>query len=524
MKKQINIELKPEQIHNSELIKKIVARICHLSVENISEINYIKRSIDSRNKKNKYSLCLEVYSGEPHIEKKPINIRYKETSNKKNVIIIGAGPSSYFSALTFLEHGIKPIIFERGKDIRKRRFDLKTIMQKGIVNHNSNYCFGEGGAGAYSDGKLYTRSNKRGDIKKTLQILVEQGASSDILIDAAPHIGSNKLPKIISNIKDTITKFGGEINFDSQVTDIVIKNNFIKGIIINDNKEIFGDTFIFATGHSARDIYYLFNNKNIALELKPYAIGFRVEHYQDLINEIQYGKNYSNLLPPATYRLTAQVSKGVFSFCMCPGGMIIPASTDDKELVVNGMSMSARNSKFANSGIVTSVDKNDFNQFANYGTLSGLKFQEALENSFFTNSNTNLLKAPAQRLIDFANNRNSSSLMETSYIPGIEINSFKNLFPTRIATDLQKGVILFDKKMKGFLTQEANIIGLESRTSSPVRIPRDKKLFSHTEIKNLFPCGEGSGYAGGIISSAMDGQNCAKAIIKHHFNIQIENE
>jgi uncharacterized FAD-dependent dehydrogenase len=523
LKKKINIELKPEQIHNIELIKTIVARICHLPVENITGINYIKRSLDSRNKKNKYSLSLEVYSGEPFIEKKLIKSKYKETSNKKNVIIIGAGPSGYFSALEFLEYGIKPIIFERGKDVRKRRFDLKTIMQKGIVNPNSNYCFGEGGAGAYSDGKLYTRSNKRGDIKKALQILVEQGASHDIMIDAYPHIGSNKLPKIISNLRDTIIKFGGEINFDSQATDIVIKNNSIKSIVINDNKEIVGDIFIFATGHSARDIYYLFNNKNITLESKPYAVGFRVEHYQELINEIQYGKNYCDILPPASYRLATQANKGVFSFCMCPGGIIVPASTADKELVVNGMSMSARNSKFANSGIVTSVDKNDFDQFTNYGVLSGLKFQEALENSFFTNNNTNLLRAPAQRLIDFVNNRNSSSLMETSYVPGIEINFFKDLFPKRITSDLQKGIISFEKKMKGFLTHEANIIGLESRTSSPIRIPRDKELYSHIEIKNLFPCGEGSGYAGGIISSAMDGQNCAKAIIKHHFNIDTNN-
>ena len=521
LRKKINIELKPEQIYNNELIRTIVARTCNLSVENITGINYVKRSLDSRNKKNKYSLCLEVYTGEPIIEKKLIKSKYKETSNKKNIIIIGAGPSGYFSALEFLEYGIKPIIFERGKDIRKRRFDLKPIMQTGIVNPNSNYCFGEGGAGAYSDGKLYTRSNKRGDIKKALQILIEQGASPDIMIDAHPHIGSNKLPKIISNLRDTIIKFGGEINFDSQATDIIIKNDSIKSIIINGNKEIFGEIFIFATGHSARDIYYLFNNKNITLESKPYAVGFRVEHYQELINEIQYGKNYCDLLPPASYRLATQANKGVFSFCMCPGGIIVPASTADKELVVNGMSMSARNSKFANSGIVTSVDNNDFNQFANHGVLSGLKFQETLENSFFTNNNTNLLKAPAQRLIDFVNNRNSSSLMETSYVPGIEINSFKNLFPKRIASDLQKGIISFEKKMIGFLTYEANIIGLESRTSSPIRVPRDKELYSHIEIKNLFPCGEGSGYAGGIISSAMDGQNCAKAIIKHHFNIDI---
>ena len=529
MKKLITIELNPEQIHNTELIKTIAARTCHVSVENITAVNYIKRSLDSRNKKNKYSLCAEVYSDEPFIEKQLIKAKYKEASHKKNVIIIGAGPSGYFSALEFLEYGIKPIIFERGKDVRKRRFDLKAIMQKGIVNPNSNYCFGEGGAGAYSDGKLYTRSNKRGDIKKALQIFVEQGASPDIMIDACPHIGSNKLPKIISNLRETIIKFGGEINFDSQVTDINIYNNSIKSIVINNNKEIFGNIFIFATGHSARDIYYLFNRKNIKLEQKPYAIGFRVEHYQDLINEIQYGKNHSELLPPANYRLTAQVGKGVFSFCMCPGGIIVPASTADKELVVNGMSMSARNSKFANAGIVTSVDNNDFNQFANYGVLSGLKFQEFIENSFFTGSYTpsnnskNLLKAPAQRLLDFTNNRNSSSLMETSYIPGIEINFFKNLLPKRIARDLQKGIILFGKTMRGFLTQEANIIGLESRTSSPIRIPRDKELFSHTEIKNMFPCGEGSGYAGGMISSAMDGQNCAKAIIKYCFNIEINN-
>lgn len=520
MKKQITLELKPEQIYDSLLIRKIAARMCHVPEEEITGIDYLKRSLDSRNKKNKYSLTLDVYSAELKPEKETIKSKYRDADQNKRVVIIGAGPAGYFAALELLEYGIKPVVLERGKDVRLRRRDLKDIMQKGNVNPNSNYCFGEGGAGAYSDGKLYTRSDKRGNTKKALQIFVEHGADPDILIDAHPHIGSNKLPKIISALRETIITHGGEVHFDSLVTDIIIKDDIANGVMVNNETEFTASAVLLATGHSARDIYYLFKNKKIHIESKPFAVGFRCEHYQELINNIQYGYDHSPELPPASYKLAAQTeTAGVFSFCMCPGGIIVPSVTAPRELVVNGMSMSGRNSKFANSGIVTTVDEKHFAKFINHGALAGLKFQESLEQTFFTDNADNPLKAPAQRLLDFAFSQKTSSLMDSSYIPGLVITDFRKLFPKNITTNLQAGLRIFGDKMKGFLTRDANVIGLESRTSSPVRIPREKELFHHTQIKNLFPCGEGAGYAGGIISAAMDGQNCAKAIVEQCFKL-----
>lgn len=518
MKNKVVIELKPEQIFDNELIRKIAARYCHLSVNAITGIDYLKRSLDSRNKKPRYELIVEVYSGEPYPEKPVYKSKYMEVNEKKRVIIIGAGPAGYFAALELLEYGIKPIILERGKDVRSRRRDIRNIMQLGQVDPNSNYSFGEGGAGAYSDGKLYTRSDKRGNIKKVLQILVEHGANPDILIDAHPHIGSNKLPKIINQMRETIINHGGEIHFESLVTDIIIKEERAIGTIVNSEKEFFGNAVILATGHSARDIYYMLHEKNIYITAKPFAVGFRVEHSQELINNIQYGKPYNPELPPASYRLASQINdKGVFSFCMCPGGVIVPSVTDSNELVVNGMSNSGRNSRFANSGIVTSVDIKDFSQLENFGNLACLKYQEFLEKKFYTGNLDNPLKAPAQKLTDFVNKRQSSNLNDSSYIPGLINSELHNLFPKNIMQRLQLGVKSFGIKMKGFLTEEANVIGLESRTSSPIRIDRDRELFSHVQIKNLYPCGEGSGYAGGIVSSALDGQNCAKAITNNHF-------
>lgn len=517
MKKQITLELNPEEIYNNELIIKLASKKTGISPEDISAIDYIKRSLDSRHKKNKYILSLIVYSKEqPTKEKK---IEYKVANPSKKVIIMGAGPAGYFAALQLLEFGIKPIIFERGKDVRERRKDIKDLLKKGNVNPQSNYCFGEGGAGAYSDGKIYTRSDKRGDIKKILKIFVDHGANPDIMIEAYPHIGSDKLPNIIAKIRETIINYGGEVHFNSLVTNFEIDDSSINSIIINNENKFSGSAYILATGHSARDIYYLLDSKRIFIESKPFAIGFRVEHYQEQINEIQYGKNYNQLLPPASYKLVTQVNNNaVFSFCMCPGGIIVPAVSAPRELVVNGMSSSKRNLKFANSGIVTTVSDKDFSNFNYSGNLAGLKFQEALERLFFTDDTINPLKAPSQRLIDFVRNKKSTSLMESSYIPGLIIKDLYSFFPERIKNDLQEGIKIFDKKMKGFLTKDANAIGLESRTSSPIRITRLKEKYHHVQITNLFPCGEGSGYAGGIISAAIDGQNCAKAIIDQFFN------
>lgn len=505
--------LKPEQVNDSGLIKRIAAREARIALEQVSAIVYIKRSIDSRNKNPKFSLQIDVYCNEQPEAVPTIESRYKECSNGHSAIIVGAGPAGYFAALELLEFGIKPVIFERGKNVDERRSDLKDLNQSGIINTNSNYCFGEGGAGTFSDGKLYTRSDKRGNIHKALKIFVEHGANSDILIDAHPHIGSDILPKIISSIRATILNYGGEIHFNSFVNDIIVENNQAKGVVVNGKESYFADAVILATGHSASDIYYLLSEKNIYIEAKNFAVGFRVEHYQDLINQIQYGTKYNENLPPASYKLVTQAQGGgVFSFCMCPGGIIVPASTSVQELVVNGMSMSKRNSKFANSGIVTSVSESDFHAFSQFGSLCGLKFRESLEKKFFTGSQPNLLSAPAQRLIDFVNGKTSSSLFESSYIPGLVSRNLYDLFPRNIAQRLHSGCSDFGRKMKGFLTFEANVVGIESRTSSPVRIVRNHDTFEHSQISYLYPCGEGAGYAGGIISSAMDGQNSARQL------------
>lgn len=521
MIKNIQIILKPNQINDDKLISKIVAAYAKIDLNDINSIVFNKRSLDARGKNPKYILQASVFTDKDFPCSDPIYDNYKNTNDKQKVIIIGAGPAGYFAALELLEYGLKPVIFERGKDVRSRRRDLRNVMQKGIVHHDSNYCFGEGGAGTYSDGKLYTRSNKRGDINKILNILVEHGADRDILIDAHPHIGSNKLPKIITSIRETIEKFGGEVHFNSKMTDIIIENNIARAIEINHSDKYFADNIILATGHSARDIYYLLDRKHIFIESKPFAVGFRIEHPQALIDTIQYGKiDYD--LPAASYKLVTQVkNKGVFSFCMCPGGLIVPSSTAPKELVVNGMSMSRRSSEFANSGIVTQVDADDYSNYESFGALAGLKFQEMLENKFYSGHENNLLEAPAQNMTDFVFERGSKGLNSTSYIPGIYQAKLYRMFPKQITNRIQSGLKIFGKKMKGYMTDSANVIGLESRTSSPVRITRDPITFEHKTIKNLFPAGEGAGYAGGIVSSAIDGQNAAKAIVRS-LNIEIK--
>ncbi len=513
MKKQIEIDLKIENVNDNEYIKKVAATMCKISPEEITEMEYLKRSLDCRTQTPKYKLVLNVFTESDKLEKINIRDRYKQADPNKQVIIVGAGPAGYFAALELLEYGITPIVLERGKDVQGRRRDLKDIMQDGVVNPNSNYCFGEGGAGAYSDGKLYTRSNKRGDVRKVLKIFVEHNADADILVDAQAHIGSDKLPKIIAEMRNTIIEFGGEVHFDSKVTDLIVENDVVLGVKVNAEVEYRASYVILATGHSARDIYYMFDANKYAIEAKPFSVGFRLEHYQELINKIQHGNKFAKVLPAAAYKLVAQAgNRGVFSFCMCPGGLIVPASTNANELVVNGMSMSGRNSKFANSGIVCSVTDADFAEFADFGVLAGLKFQESLEQNFYLDAGDNFLKAPAQRMVDFIKQRESNSLMETSYVPGLESMNVARLFPKNIADSLRIGLDQFGKKMKGFMTEDANVVGLESRTSSPVRIPRDKESLQHLQLKNLYPCGEGSGYAGGIVSSALDGENSAKMI------------
>lgn len=513
MKKIIELTLLPEDAFDKKRLSEIVEDECDIKATDSYDFKLSKRSIDARSRTPVVNLILEVYLNETPEPEPVIKDTYKNVTGKREVIIIGAGPAGYFAALELIENGIKPVIFDRGKDVRSRRKDLREIQQFSNVNPDSNYCFGEGGAGTYSDGKLYTRSHKRGDIHKALRILVEHGAKDDILADTHPHIGSNKLPGVVQKLRETILEYGGEINFDSKVTDLLIKDSSMLGVIVNEKKEHFADAVILATGHSARDIFYMLNKKGVLIESKPFAVGIRIEHTQSLIDEIQYKQNpRSEYLPASSYKLTAQVNgKGVFSFCMCPGGLIVPSATAPGEIVVNGMSMSGRDSKFANSGIVVAIDKEDLKEYQNHGALDGLEFQKELERKFF-DAGDGTQKAPAQRMTDFVKGTLSASLGESSYIPGIYSSLVNRLLPDKLSERIQLAFKQFGNKMKGYFTEEGYVVGLESRTSSPVRIPRDKVTYEHVEIKGLYPCGEGAGYAGGIISAAIDGQNVAKAI------------
>lgn len=516
MIKTIDIAAQPSAIDNQALLLKKAARKSGWSVNAIRDLRIIKRSIDARGVQPLFRLRIELSNESPFKPEPALLKELKMVDEAPEVIIVGAGPAGYFAALELLELGFKPVIFDRGKTVRERRRDLKAIQQDNIVNPDSNYCFGEGGAGTYSDGKLYTRSHKRGNIYKAMRLLVEHGAKEDILVDAHPHIGSNKLPVIVANIRETILQHGGAIHFGSKVTDFIIKDGKMLGVIVNNEKEYLAESVILATGHSARDIYELFYQKNILLEAKPFALGVRVEHPQELIDQIQYNqKPREQWLPASSYRLACQVgAKGVFSFCMCPGGLVVPAATAPGEIVVNGMSMSRRDSAFANSGTVVAVDPADYQQKFGTDVMAGLAFQRAVERQIFAHGDGSQ-QAPAQRMTDFVNNKVSTDLPPASYIPGLYAAPMHELLPGFIVKSLQEGMKTFGKKMKGYFTESANVIGTESRTSSPLRIPRDKATYMHPELSHLFPCGEGAGYAGGIISAAMDGQNVARAVAKN---------
>lgn len=513
MVQEVDVALLPRELNNLEVLTNKAANAAKVHPSKIEEVRIRRRSIDARQKQPLYRMKVQVFIGEKYQPEPAIIESLKDVSNKKHAIIVGAGPTGYFAALEMIELGIKPIVFDRGKEVQARRRDLKAIQQKGEVDPNSNYCFGEGGAGTYSDGKLYTRSIKRGKIKKALQLLVEHGANSDILIDAHPHIGSNKLPNVVANIRETILKYGGEIHFESLVTDLIIESGKIKGIIVNEKEEHLAPATILATGHSARDIYYLLREKNVYLEAKPFALGVRIEHPQPLIDQIQYNqKKREDNLPAASYSLVSQVEgRGVFSFCMCPGGLVVPAATAPGEIVVNGMSLSRRDSPFANSGVVVALEPSDFIDFIPHGTFAGLEFQKSVEQTMWQ-AGDGTQRAPAQLVTDFANNKLSSKTLKTSYIPDLFAAPLHELLPAGIRNRLQLGLQDFGKKMKGYFTSNAQIIGTESRTSSPLRIPRDRTTYMHREIEGLFPAGEGAGYAGGIISAAMDGQNVARAV------------
>jgi len=513
VKKTVELKLFPDQLNEQEFIWKRAASLAKVPRKDVRNVTIVKRSIDARGSRPVYRLRCDVYVNEVPEVTPPILDSLVDVSDAQEVYIIGAGPAGYFAALRLIKEGLKPIVLDRGKDVRARRRDLRAIQQEGVVNPHSNYCFGEGGAGTYSDGKLYTRSQKRGKIIDVLRLLVEHGATEDILIDAHPHIGSNKLPKIVANIRKTIEYFGGEVRFDSHVTDIRIEHGKIKGIQVNETDWLKTDVVILATGHSARDIYELLDQKGVYMEAKPFALGVRVEHQQSLIDKIQYNQPVrEENLPASSYSVVAQVKGvGVFSFCMCPGGLVVPAATAPGEIVVNGMSLSRRDSPFANSGFVTAISTEELNKMGYEGIFATLNFQKEVEQKMFA-AGDGSQKAPAQRVTDFVEGRLSADLNESSYIPGLISARVDQLLPDFVTARLRQGVQEIGKKMRGYYTSNANFIGVESRTSAPIKIPRNRETYMHEGVEGLFPCGEGAGYAGGILSACMDGENVASAV------------
>ncbi len=515
MIKELEIAVSPETAATYDLLHAEVKRSLQIPASDNVLVKIRRRSIDARSRLPKINLSLLVYINEK-IPEISYAREYKSVAGANPVIIVGSGPAGLFAALRLIELGYKPIVLERGKDVRERRRDLAAINKENIVNAESNYCFGEGGAGTYSDGKLYTRSKKRGDIKRVLEILVAHGAKEDILVDAHPHIGTNKVPQLVAELRESILQVGGEVHFNTKVTDLIIKNEEVLGVITSTGDKIDGKGLILATGHSARDIFEILRKNNIPIEAKPFALGVRIEHSQSFIDKVQYHceNDRGEFLPAASYSLVEQtifkgVQRGVFSFCMCPGGFIVPAATAQEEIVVNGMSPSRRDSEFANSGMVVAVELEDLKAYNKYGAFAALEFQKEIERkAWLAGGKTQV--APAQRMNDFVNKKVSSSLLKTSYQPGLNSVSMDEVLPDFIAERLREGFRLFGKKMKGYLTNEAQIIGVESRTSSPIYIPRDKDTFEHITIKRLYPCGEGAGYAGGIVSAAMDGERCAE--------------
>jgi len=514
MPREFQFQVAPEVAANESLLVQHVAKLFQVSSKEIQKVVVIKRSIDARQKAIKINIKSQVFLvGETYSESKIQLPDYPNVAHKQEVIVVGAGPAGLFAALQLIELGLKPIVLERGKDVRGRRRDLKAINVDGIVNEDSNYCFGEGGAGTYSDGKLYTRSKKRGDVDRILELLVGFGATPDILVEAHPHIGTNKLPQIIQDIREKIIACGGQVLFETRVTDFVLKNNQMQGVVVQNGTVISSNKVILATGHSARDIFELLHNKNILIEAKPFALGVRAEHPQELIDQIQYSCDFrGDYLPPAPYSIVKQVNgRGMYSFCMCPGGVIAPCATAPGEVVTNGWSPSKRDQATANSGIVIELKLDDFKPFEKFGPLAGMEFQKSIEQKAWHLAGETQ-KVPAQRLIDFTQNKVSNDIPKTSYVPGTTSVEMGRVFPSFLTQIMREGFVQFGKSMQGYMTNEAILHAPESRTSSPVRIPRDNSSLEHLQIKGLYPCGEGAGYAGGIISAAIDGEKCALKI------------
>ena len=515
MTKTITLTLLPSEAAEDNSIKKYIAAEAGVRQDRIAGYNIQKRSIDARGRQVKVILQVSVFIDEPITTDQPFDPELRNVSNAPHVVIVGAGPAGLFAALKLISLGVRPIVLERGKDVRSRRRDLAAMNKEGVVNPESNYCFGEGGAGTYSDGKLYTRSTKRGNVMRILQLFRHFGAEDNIVYDAHPHIGTNKLPQIITAMREQIVACGGEVRFGSKLTDILLDGDAIKGVRTADGASVDCKSVILATGHSARDVFELLFSKKIAIECKPFALGVRIEHPQLLVDQAQYHCTVRDpYLPPASYSLVAQeYGRGVFSFCMCPGGIIAPAATAPGEVVVNGWSPSKRNNPFANSGTVVAVDEKDFSAYKFTGPLAAMHYQQMVERRAYEAGGGKLV-APAQRMVDLVDGKISRSLPDCSYLPGIHSVGLNEILPQEVHVALKKAVVDFGKKMKGYFTNEAVMVATESRTSSPVRIPRDKETLQHVQIKGLFPCAEGAGYAGGIVSAAIDGERCAEAAAK----------
>ncbi|MGD0583516.1 MAG: FAD-dependent protein [Bacteroidales bacterium] len=513
MRKQIQLSLLPSEAADELRVRMAAASEVGIDKNEISGFRITKRSVDARKSKIRINLTVEVTTGDEKIQQAIAPFMQRNVSDGREIIIVGAGPAGLFAALRLIELGLRPVILERGRDVSARKRDIARISREHIVDPDSNYCFGEGGAGTFSDGKLYTRSKKRGDNSRVLELLCLHGANENILYEAHPHLGTDKLPGIISGIRSSIIESGGIFLFEKRVTDLIIDGNSIKGVITSGKEKFQAENVILATGHSSRDIYELLQKRGIELERKSFAAGVRVEHPQELIDRIQYhGQTRGEYLPAASYNIVKQIDgRGVYSFCMCPGGFIVPSATSQEEVVVNGMSPSERNSPYANSGIVVELRPEDFRRYSSFQELAGIRFQQEIEHLAWEQGGRTQ-RAPAQRLTDFITGTFSSTLPRSSYFPGTTSSPLNEWLPSLISERLREAFKIFGSVMKGYLTDEALITGVESRTSSPVRIPRKEETMEHIRISGLYPCGEGSGYAGGIVSSAVDGIRSAEAI------------